>query len=293
MDDWLTRFIAAEALPPDFAGTAQTICTPLAAWIAEARAGAGPGFTVGICGTQASGKSTLTAVVARLLRNRGLRVAVLSLDDLYLTHAERQALGREVHPLLATRGVPGAHDTSLGAAVLDALARPGETWLPRFDKAADDRRPRAQWEPIQGPADVILFEGWCVGARPQLDADLDVPVNNLERDEDADGRWRAHANAALAGPYQDLFARLDRLVLLQAPAFETVLAWRREQERKLRDRLARDGDDPGRAMSDDAVARFIAHYERLTRWILAEMPARADLVIALDAARRPVGASQT
>ena len=289
MDDWLTRFIAAEALPAGFAATAMAICAPLAERIAaQARQEGRPGFTVGICGTQASGKSTLTAVVARLLRDRGLAVAVLSLDDLYLTHAERQVLARDVHPLLATRGVPGTHDVALGAAVLTALAGPGETRLPRFDKAADDRRPPAEWEPVQGPADVILFEGWCVGARPQPAAALAEPVNDLERLEDPDGRWRAFANTALAGPYRRLFARLDRLVLLQAPGFETVLAWRREQERKLRERLAKEGGDAGRAMSDAQVARFIAHYERLTRWILAEMPARADVVIPLDAERRPV-----
>ena len=40
-------------------------------------------------------------------------------------------------------------------------------------------------------------------------------------------------------------------------------------------------------MSDEEVAAFIAHYERLTRWILEEMPGRADVVVALDAARRP------
>jgi D-glycerate 3-kinase len=119
---------------------------------------------------------------------------------------------------------------------------------------------------------------------------LAVPVNDLEREEDSDGRWRAYANAALAGPYRDLFARLDRLVLLQAPGFEAVLDWRREQERKLRDRLAREGAGATRAMNDAEVARFIAHYERLTRWILEEMPGRADVVIALDAARRPIGA---
>ena len=27
--------------------------------------------------------------------------------------------------------------------------------------------------------------------------------------------------------------------------------------------------------------RFIMHYERLTRWILQEMPARADIVVRL------------
>jgi D-glycerate 3-kinase len=286
LDDWLNRFIGAEALPPGFADTARAICAPLAVRIA-AEARQAPGFTVGICGPQASGKSTLTAVVAHLLGDQGFTVAVLSLDDLYRTHAERQVLARDVHPLLATRGVPGTHDVALGLAVLDGLGRPGETRLPRFDKAADDRRPAAEWEPVQGPVDVILFEGWCVGARPQPAAALALPVNDLERDADPDGRWRASANTALAGPYRGLFDRLDLLVLLQAPSFEIVLAWRREQERKLRERLAREGGDSSRVMTDVQVGHFIAHYERLTRWILEEMPTRADVVIALDAQRRP------
>ena len=281
MDDWLSHFIAAEGLPPDFADSARAICTLLAEQIvAEAD---GPGFVVGICGAQASGKSTLTAVLRRMLEDRGLKAVSLSLDDLYLTHAQRQDLAREIHPLLATRGVPGTHDVALGQAVLDSLARAGETQAPAFDKASDDRRP--QGVPIAGPVDVILFEGWCVGAVPQ--ADVSEPINALERERDPDGRWRTFVNAALAGPYQALFARIGLLVLLKGPSFEVVLAWRREQEAKLRARLAREGGDLKRAMTDNQVADFIAHYERLTRHILAEMPGRADMVVELDAERRP------
>ncbi|MFD3262757.1 kinase [Phenylobacterium ferrooxidans] len=282
MDAWLSDFIAAEGLPPDFAETALAICGPLAARIiADART---PGFVVGVCGSQASGKSTLTAVLRRMLEDQGLKVASLSLDDLYLTRAQRQDLARDVHPLMATRGVPGTHDVALGLAVLDGLAGPGETLLPAFDKAADDRRP--QGVPVAGPVDVILFEGWCVGAVPQ--ADVSAPINALERDRDPDGRWRSFVNDALAGPYQALFARIDLLVLLKAPSFDVVLAWRQEQEAKLRARLAREGGDLKRAMTDAQVADFIAHYERLTRHILAEMPGRADMMVALDQQRRPV-----
>lgn len=281
MDTWLTDFIAAEGLPQDFAESALAICGSLAARIVADRGP--PGFVVGICGTQASGKSTLTAVLRHVLEDAGVTVASLSLDDLYLTHAERQALSREVHPLLATRGVPGTHDVALGLSVLDSLACAGETLLPVFDKAADDRKPHGV--PVIGPVDVILFEGWCVGATPQ--ADVSDPINALERERDPDGRWRAFVNDALAGPYQDLFARIERLVLLKAPSFEVVLAWRQEQEAKLRARLAREGGDLKRAMTDIEVADFIAHYERLTRHILAEMPRRADMVVALDDARRP------
>jgi len=282
---WLEEFIAAEALPAGFAETARAICEPLAEAIAtRARK---PGFVVGVCGPQASGKSTLTAVVRGLLEDRGLKVALFSLDDLYLTHAERQALAREVHPLLATRGVPGTHDTALGLELIAALKAPGAVALPVFDKARDDRRPQGEWPRFEGPADVILFEGWCVGVRPQPPAALIEPVNALEREHDAERVWRGFVNTALAGPYQALFEAIDMLALLQAPGFEVVLAWRQEQERKLRARLDREGGDLGRAMSDEGVAAFIAHYERLTRWILAEMPGRADWVVRLDAARSP------
>ncbi|MDP3854121.1 kinase [Phenylobacterium sp.] len=287
MSDWLERFVAAESLPPDFSNVARAICAPLAGQVA-ARAAATPGLVVGVCGAQASGKSTLTAVTRRLLEDRGLKVALFSLDDLYLTHDERQALARDVHPLLATRGVPGTHDVALGLALIEALKRPGEIALPAFDKARDDRRPRADWPRFEGPAEVILFEGWCVGARPQGAEALAEPLNDLERTRDPDGTWRGFANAALAGPYRDLFSRIDLQVLLRAPGFEVVLEWRREQERKLRARLAREGADTSRTMSDAQVTDFIAHYERLTRWILEEMPGRADLVIGLDAARRPI-----
>jgi D-glycerate 3-kinase len=132
----------------------------------------------------------------------------------------------------------------------------------------------------------VLFEGWCLGARPQPSEALVQPVNALERERDPDGVWRAYVNAALAGPYRALFNRLDMLVLFTAPDFETVLTWRREQEAKLRRRLAKDGQGAGRAMNDDEVAVFIQHYERLTRHIARETPARADLVITLDGDRR-------
>lgn len=284
MDDWLSRFLAAEGLPAAYAEVVAKVCAPLADRIADRRSG--PGFVVGICGAQGSGKSTLSAVLGHLLEARGLKVAVLSIDDLYLTRAERQLLAAEAHPLLATRGVPGTHDVDLGVQVLEALGRPGRTALPRFDKAVDDRAAQETWPVIEGPVDVILFEGWCVGARPQAEADLAVPINALEREEDARGAWRAYVNAALAGPYRRLFAPIGFQVLLQAPGFEVVLAWRREQEAKLRARLAAEGREASRAMDDAAVARFIAHYERLTRWILADMPGRADLVLPMDEGRK-------
>lgn len=287
--DWLAAFMAAERLPPDFAEQVETVWRPLATRIAQGAAGRAPGFIVGVCGPQGSGKSTGVAVLARLLDDTGLSAATLSIDDVYLTREARQDLAARVHPLLATRGPPGTHDVDLAARTFEALGGPGKVALPRFDKALDTRAPEAAWPLASAPVDVILFEGWCVGARPEPAEALKTPINALERERDPDGVWRAYVNAALAGPYRALFDRIGRLILLKPPGFEVVLGWRREQERKLRERLAREGRDPGLAMSDEAVEAFVAHYERITRHILDEMPARADEVVSLDAARRPVG----
>ena len=243
-------------------------------------------FVLGVCGAQGSGKSTLSEALAEMMRAEGLKAAVLSIDDLYRTQAEREALAGMVHPLFAVRGVPGTHDVALGLDVIAALEAGRDVPLPRFDKAQDDRAPVDQWDHADGDTALLILEGWCVGARPEPAAALDIPVNALERDEDADGRWRRAANAALAGEkYQALFARLDMLVLLAAPGFEAVRDWRIEQEHGL---ARKAGADARGVMSDAEVERFIRFYERLTRHILAEMPGRADLVILLARDRTPL-----
>lgn len=242
----------------------------------------GQAFTViGIAGAQGSGKSTLVRDLAAALAADGLKVATLSLDDLYLTKAERLARAREVHPLFATRGVPGTHDVALGLATIAALRAGEPARLPRFDKGRDDRAPARDWPAAPAGTQVLLLEGWCLGAPPQPAADLALPVNALEATEDPAGIWRHYTNAALAGPYQALWGQIDRLLFLAAPGWEVVAEWREQQEAQLREHA------PG-AMSPAQVARFIQHYERLTRWMLLELPARADLTLRLDRQRRVI-----
>ena len=253
---------------------------------ALARRPVGRMLAVGLCGAQGSGKSTLAAQVVAALTQAGHRVAALSLDDLYLTLAERRALAAQVHPLLLTRGVPGTHDVALGERILDAAARAGHFRLPCFDKAADDRVDEREWLEQDGPVDLLLLEGWCVGARAQTPEALLDPVNDLERREDAQGLWRTYVNRQLDGPYRHLFARLDHLILLAAPDFAVVWRWRKQQEDDLRRRTAGAGAG---GMDDPALHRFIQHYERLTRHVLSTMPDYADLVVQLDDERRVTG----
>lgn len=275
----IDQFIVAQALPDAFRSTVEKVHQPLATAIAQYHAALRRPCVVGLCGPQGSGKSTGAAVLRLLLELQGLRVVILSIDDLYLTRAERQGLAQTVHPLLGTRGPPGSHDVAMGIALLDRLKAPGPTVLPSFDKAADDQRSSDQLSVFEGPADVILFEGWCIGARAQPPGALEKPINVLEREDDPDGTWRRYVNNALAN-YRPLFARIDFQILLLPPSFGVVARWRQEQEAKLRQHAKSAGTDTF-VMSDDEITRFVQHYERLTRYIIAEMPMRAHAIVKL------------
>ncbi|MCB2065985.1 MAG: kinase [Erythrobacter sp.] len=281
MSDPVTQLIAAEGLPAGYGEVVDRYWQPLATRIARMAASRTP-LIVGINGAQGSGKSTLCRFLELLLARRQLRAVTLSLDDLYLTRAERLQVAEQVHPLFATRGVPGTHAVTMGLDIVEAVLAGRSFTLPRFDKARDDRAPAG--EEITGPVDVLLIEGWCMGARPQSDAALAQPVNDLERDEDPDGLWRGLVNHWLAADYARLFDQADLLVMLKVSGFDAVRRNRAVQEAKLR---ARDPQAPG-LMDDAALARFCAHYERLTLHMLEEMPGRADVVVPIGPDQRPI-----
>ena len=280
MSSAIDKLIADEHLPPDYRKTVDAFWRGLSEEIAM-RAMEGP-VVVGINGAQGSGKTTLCQFLEVLLVEHNQRSATLSIDDLYLTKAERERLGREVHPLLATRGVPGTHDAALGLSLIEDFRAGRDLDLPRFDKSVDDRSPER--ETVKGPLQVLLFEGWCLGAVPQDEAALAEPVNDLEATEDPDLAWRRYVNEALDGAYKTLFEQLDMLVMLKVPDFAAVRRNRALQEDKLR---ARNPGAPG-LMDEAALARFLDQDERLTLHMLAEMPARADLVIEVGRDQRPV-----
>lgn len=261
----------------------QDLYRQLATWMARRTRKGAQCPVFGINGAQGSGKSTAAAFLqSTLLHDHALRAVVLSLDDFYLTRIEREALAADVHPLLATRGVPGTHETALGIRTVELLRSlaPGQQLaLPRFSKALDDRLPEKEGSMAEGPIDLILFEGWCVGLTPQAGSELVAPLNALEAQEDRDGRWRGYVNHRLGQDYADWFSLLDALLFLRVPDFECVLRWRSQQEAETA-RDARAGPNAG-LQTPQQLGRFIQHYERLTRHALATLPAAADVVMTL------------
>lgn len=256
---------------------------PLADWLISHKTDLP--LVVGINGAQGSGKTTLSKILASLLdENFDKQVVVLSIDDFYLSRDQRKQLADKVHPLFITRGVPGTHDVSLMKSTLNKLRKnqPGELLLPVFDKALDDQLPEVQWKKIQLPVDIILFEGWCVGAVAEDEVSLAHALNSLEAEEDKECIWRSYVNGQLALQYKQLFTMLDVLLMIEVPSYDKVYEWRLLQESKLSDKALASIQQDCRIMSENEIRRFIMHFERITRHVLEEMPSRADIVLQLN-----------
>lgn len=285
--DWVrTPFIQElqrRQLPENYLTLLETVFAPMAYWLSEQRLQQQKlTFIVGVNGAQGAGKSTLCHFLALTLRHGfGLNTVGFSLDDIYLSKAARRGLAKNQHPLLKTRGVPGTHDVALGLELLSRLkhlVNEESTYLPCFDKSTDDRAPLEQWPVCQGPVDIVLFEGWCVGTPSQSHAALSLPINELELNYDLDGSWRCYVNDQLAGPYQTLFKQLDTLIMLQIPGWDYAQKWRRVQEQMLKKRYPFSPD----IMSEEQLNHFIQHYQRLTEHSLHTVPQLADICLKLN-----------
>jgi D-glycerate 3-kinase len=277
-------FLDKHNLPDSYLETAKQWFDPLVEQFANQFNPQLPPRVIGINGCQGSGKSTLADYLCCMISDKlDIPAIALSLDDFYLTKAKRNQLASEVHPLLATRGVPGTHDIQRAIDCIDGLRAGHETLINRFNKQTDDQVPSKDLQPIREPVGIIILEGWCLGAKPVSKLHLAKPVNRLEEQEDKQGIWRNYVNRSLAGKYQSLFNRVDELIMLQAPSFKTVYQWRLEQEHKMIEQSIQRGlGRPPQAMNDQEIQRFIEFFQRITEDVLEQLPKFADHLFKLD-----------
>ncbi|WP_083797994.1 HAD-IIB family hydrolase [Moritella sp. PE36] len=248
---------------------------------------------LGINGCQGSGKSTLADYLATYLTSEyKMNVAILSLDDFYYSHQQRKNLSEHEHHLLQTRGVPGTHNLSLAHDTLDKLQsannKSAPVALPRFNKTTDNPYPESEWPVIHGAIDVIILEGWCLGVQAQTDEALFEPVNNLEATKDKYGVWRRYVNNQIKHHYAALYERLDMLVMLKAPSFDTVYQWRLAQELKLKQQALTLSTPLDRVMTESEIKLFTAYFQRLTEHGLTTLPTLCNWVFELDTHRNIV-----
>ena len=257
---------------------------PLSKWIYSIYKKDNKTKIIGLAGGQGAGKSTVTGILKFIFKKKyGLNLCCFSIDDFYKTKAERRKMSKKVHPLFLTRGVPGTHDLGLINKTIKKLkTKKFKTVLiPKFDKSIDDRLKKNKWQKIKNRPNIIIFEGWCVGARHQKDIELKNPLNLIEKKYDLNLVWRRTVNYYLKNQYKKLFNKLDKLIYLKAPDFDWVFRWRLHQEEKMKLTLK-----DKKIMSKSEVRNFIMYYERLTKHMMRDLKNISDLTVYLDTKHR-------
>ena len=114
-----------------------------------------------------------------------------------------------------TRGVPGTHDVDLMLNFFKKIKDKNfkSLQIPKFNKAIDNRCQKNLWYKIKTKPDVIIFEGWCVGARPQINSQLKKPINSLEKVYDQRAKWRTYVNNQLKNKYINLIQSIRWIVI--------------------------------------------------------------------------------
>ena len=255
---------------------------PVSFWISKKVNKKRP-LIIGLAGGQGSGKTTISSILTLILQKYfKLNVFKVSIDDFYKTRKDRNLLSKNKHPLLMTRGVPGTHDIDLMLKFFKKVMSKNfkNLEVPKFNKAIDDRYKKSLWYKIKSKPDVIIFEGWCVGARAQTNKQLKKPINSLERIYDQRIEWRSYVNSQLKKKYKTLFKQLDGLLYLKAKNFDLLKKWRLKQERKL---WAQTKNKKNlKIMSSGDVINFMQTYQRITQQMFKDAVRTSSIIMNLN-----------
>ncbi len=257
---------------------------PLSEWIYSIYKKDNKTKIIGLSGGQGTGKSTITEILKFILKKKyGLNSCCFSIDDFYKTKAQRRKMSKNTHPLFFTRGVPGTHDIVLLNQIIKKLKKRNfkAMLVPKFDKSIDDRLKKNKWQKIKNSPDIIIFEGWCVGAKHQKNSALKKHVNLMEKNYDKNLQWRKTVNSHLKNQYKKLFNKIDKLIYLKAPNFDYIFKWRLHQEQKMK--LTSKNK---KTMSKSHVKKFIMFYERTTKQMMKDFSKISDLTVFLDKSHR-------
>ena len=268
----------------DKMGKLKTFYLPLSKWIYSVYQKDKKTKIIGLSGGQGAGKSTITSILKLIFKKKySLDLCVFSIDDFYKTKSERIRMSKKIHPLFATRGVPGTQDIKLLNKVIQKLKKKkfNSVLIPKFDKSKDDRFKKTKWQKIKKKPHIIILEGWCVGAIQQKKSELLRPINTIEKKLDKRLIWRNKVNNLLKNEYKKLFNKIDKLVYLKVPDFNHIFKWRLLQEQKLK--LTSKSK---KTMSKTQIKEFIMFYERITKHMMKNFSKISDLTVFLDTNHR-------
>tara|TARA_B100000029_G_scaffold450646_1_gene474719 strand:+ start:70 stop:999 length:930 start_codon:yes stop_codon:yes gene_type:complete len=256
---------------------------PLCFWISKKVNKKKPYF-VGLAGGQGTGKTTISSLIKIILiKYFKLKVFRISIDDFYKTRKERINLSKRVHPMFLIRGVPGTHDINMMLRFFKKVKSKKfkRLKLPTFNKAIDDRFNKKHWYDLKNKPEVIIFEGWCVGAKAEKNSSLKKVINSMEKAKDQKQIWRNYVNNQLKSKYKNLYSQLNCLIYLKVKNFSLLQKWRLKQERKLW--LRSKKNCKLKIMSRADVITFMQTYQRITQNMFRYMPKHASIIFNLNA----------
>ena len=256
------------------------IYIPISFWIENKYKKKGETLILGFSGGQGSGKTTVSGILKIILKKFFKRkIHVSSIDDFYKTLNDRDKMSHKIHPLFKIRGVPGTHDINLVKKFFNIIKKNKfeKIKLPRFEKARDNRAKKKYWFNIKQKPEIVILEGWCVGAKPQSNSLIKKPINTLEKHEDRDLIWRKYVNKKLKKEYKQLFSMIDHFIFMKIPNFRMVLKWRLLQENKLK----KKSHSKKKIMSFNEIERFIMFYQRITLQMIKDLSKSASVVMLL------------
>ena len=255
---------------------------PICFWIFKKAKKKSP-LIVGLAGGQGSGKTTISSILSLILKKYfKLKVFKISIDDFYKTKKQREILSKDKHSLLLTRGVPGTHDIKIMLDFFRKIKTKNfkSLKLPKFNKANDDRYKKKHWYKLKSRPDVVIFEGWCVGAKPQSLRLLKKPINALEKAYDKSLKWRRFVNLQLKTNYKKLYSQLDSLLYLKVKNFNLLKKWRIKQEEKLW--LKSKSRKNLKIMNKKEVINFMQTYQRITEQMFKDAPKYSSIIMNLN-----------
>ncbi len=255
---------------------------PTCFWISKKAKKKSP-LIIGLAGGQGSGKTTISSILSLILKKYfKLKVFKISIDDFYKTKKQRKILSKNKHSLLLTRGVPGTHDINIMLDFFRKIKTKNfkSLKLPKFNKANDDRYKKKHWYKLKSRPDVVIFEGWCVGAKPQSLRLLKKPINALEKAYDKNLKWRRFVNLQLKTNYKKLYSQLDSLLYLKVKNFNLLKKWRIKQEEKLW--LKSKSRKNLKIMNKKEVINFMQTYQRITEQMFKDAPKYSSIIMNLN-----------
>ena len=253
---------------------------PISFWIENKYRKKGKTLFLGFSGGQGSGKTTVVKILKIILKKFFKRkIHISSIDDFYKTLKARNKMSYTKHSLFKTRGVPGTHDINMIKKFFYFIKKKNfkKIQLPKFDKSIDDRLKKKYWFNIKERPEIVILEGWCVGAKPQSNSLIKKPINILEKYEDKNLIWRKHVNEKLKREYKKFFSMIDYYIFMKIPNFNMVFKWRLLQEKKLR----KKSQFKKKIMSYNEIKRFIMFYQRITLQMIKDLSKSASIIMLL------------